>query len=198
MLFSKIFSGLAMAASAMAAATPQQIADGINSITQKSQALQTPAQSITVLNAPLIVIGQGPFPVLINGFTDIVSTASVLAAQIGSGSDAKKNENQKVHARDISPRDPGADLVFNSFRAFVRVHQQLLNILIGKAGLITSVPFIGPPVATVLRSVESIVDQIAIGLIDQFQDRAVDLESEANSLGATLDLTIQKYDGLTL
>lgn len=28
---------------------------------------------------------------------------------------------------------------------FVRVHQELLNILIGKAGLITSVPLVGPP-----------------------------------------------------
>ena len=52
-----------MAASVLAAATPQQIADGIRAITQKSQALQPVAQSITVLNAPLIVIGQGPFPV---------------------------------------------------------------------------------------------------------------------------------------
>ncbi|KAL2148068.1 hypothetical protein VTI28DRAFT_124 [Corynascus sepedonium] len=51
-----------MAASVLAAATPQQIADGIRAITQKSQALQPVAQSITVLNAPLIVIGQGPFP----------------------------------------------------------------------------------------------------------------------------------------
>jgi hypothetical protein len=32
-------------------------------ITQKSQALQAPAQSITVINGPLIIIGQGPFPV---------------------------------------------------------------------------------------------------------------------------------------
>lgn len=51
------------AALAAAAATPQQIADGLASITQKFQTLQAPAQSITILNAPLIVIGQGPFPV---------------------------------------------------------------------------------------------------------------------------------------
>lgn len=41
---------------------------------------------------------------------------------------------------------------------FVRAHQILLNILIGKAGILTNVPFIGPPVATVLRSVEGVVD----------------------------------------
>ncbi len=52
-----------MAVTVNAAATPQQIADGIKSIAQKSQALQAPAQSISIINAPLIVIGQGPFPV---------------------------------------------------------------------------------------------------------------------------------------
>ena len=39
-----------------------------------------------------------------------------------------------------------------------RVFQALLNILIGKAGILQKVPLVGPPVATVLRSVEGIVD----------------------------------------
>jgi hypothetical protein len=43
-------------------------------------------------------------------------------------------------------------------RQFVRVHQALLNILIGKAGLLQQVPLVGPPVAAVLRQVESVVD----------------------------------------
>jgi hypothetical protein len=82
MLFSKIFTtGAVMAATACAALTPSQLADGIRSITQKSQALQAPAQSITIVNAPLIVIGQGPFPKLIAGFTDIVTTATVVISQ---------------------------------------------------------------------------------------------------------------------
>jgi len=41
---------------------------------------------------------------------------------------------------------------------FVRVHQVLLNILIGKAGLFQTVPFIGEPVAATLRQLESVVD----------------------------------------
>ncbi|KAI1826794.1 UVI-1 [Xylaria intraflava] len=195
MRFANIFAGLAMAASAMAAATPQQIADGIKSITQKSQALEAPAQSITIVNAPLIIIGQGPFPQIIAGFADIVSTATALAAEIGA-SPSKRSEVEKVHARDISPRDANADLVFDAFRAFVRVHQDLLNILIGKAGLLTSVPIVGQPVAAALRGVEAIVDAIAITLINLFQARADDFQSEANALGNTLDLTIQKYNGL--
>lgn len=54
----KLFTAaLAATSVVIAAATPQQIADGIKSLTQKSQALQGPAKTITIVNAPLIVIG---------------------------------------------------------------------------------------------------------------------------------------------
>jgi hypothetical protein len=56
-------SALAMTAPIMAQTTPAQVVSNIKMITQKSQALQAPAQSITVINGPLIIIGQGPFPV---------------------------------------------------------------------------------------------------------------------------------------
>lgn len=60
----KLFTvALAATSVVIAAASPQQVADGIKSLTQKSQDLQGPAQSITIVNTPLIVIGQGPFPV---------------------------------------------------------------------------------------------------------------------------------------
>ncbi|KAI0421618.1 hypothetical protein F5X98DRAFT_370746 [Xylaria grammica] len=196
MHFSKIFAGLAMASSAMAALSPQQIADGIKSITAKSQALQAPAQSITVLNAPLIVIGQGPFPVLITGFQDIVSTGNTLISQLaGTGPINKRDE--KEHARDLSPRGPDADLVFAAFREFVAVHQALLNILIGKAGLLEKIPVIGQPVATVLRAVEGVVDTLAIDLISITQARANDITADANSIDNTLQLTISKYDSIS-
>lgn len=38
------------------------------------------------------------------------------------------------------------------------VHQQLLNILIGKAGIVQRVPIIGQPMAAILRALEEIVD----------------------------------------
>ncbi len=62
-LRSLIVGAALLVAPVIAAATPQQIADGIKLITEKSKALQAPAQSITIVNAPLIAIGQGPFPV---------------------------------------------------------------------------------------------------------------------------------------
>ncbi|KAI0868881.1 UVI-1 [Hypoxylon argillaceum] len=185
MLFSKIFTaGAIMATTAMAALTPAQIADSLKTITTQSQNLQGPAQSITIVNAPLIVIGQGPFPPIISGFTQIVTTATAAISQFDG---TPKITNQA-----------DADLVFGAFRTFVRVHQELLNILIGKAGILTQLPFVGPPVAAVLRSVEGVVDSVAIFLIDTVEARAKDIESDANSLGGTLDLTIEKYQGLSV
>lgn len=40
----------------------------------------------------------------------------------------------------------------------VRVYQALLNILIGKAGILTEVPVIGQPTATALREFEGVID----------------------------------------
>ncbi|TRX98471.1 hypothetical protein FHL15_000545 [Xylaria flabelliformis] len=185
MLFSKIFAaGAVMAASAMAALTPSQIADSLKTITVQSQNIQVQAQSITIVNAPLIVIGQGPFPKIIAGFSQIVTTATV-------------SINSWDGTAPITT-DADAQLVFSAFRTFVRVHQELLNILIGKAGILEQLPFVGPPVAAILRQIESVVDTIAIDLINTVQviTTSKDIESDANSLGGTLDVCIQKYSGL--
>lgn len=74
---------------------------------------------------------------------------------------------------------------------------------------------VGPPVAAVLRQMKGVVDvgflnfTILIGklvnlsqsisntLTKNIRSRAKDFESEAKSLGDTLDLAISKYDGLT-
>ncbi|EUC47811.1 hypothetical protein COCMIDRAFT_3288 [Bipolaris oryzae ATCC 44560] len=175
-------AALALAAPISAAITPAQMVDNIKMVTAKSQALQAPAQSITIVNGPLIVIGQGPFPQIIAGFTDIVTTVTVAIAQMDGSQPVKAGAQ--------------ADAIFDAFREFVRVHQALLNILIGKAGLFTTVPFIGQPVAAVLRQIESVVDTIAFAIIDLVQSRAADLQREANSLGATLDVCINSYQGL--
>ncbi|KAK3685356.1 hypothetical protein B0T22DRAFT_482333 [Podospora appendiculata] len=81
---------------------------------------------------------------------------------------------------------------------FVRVHQVLLNILIDKAGLFSTVPFIGQPVASVLRQVESVVDTIAFALIDEVQSKASDLTQLTKSVDDSLGLAIKAYDGLRL
>jgi hypothetical protein len=57
-------------------ATATQVVDTIKQLTQKAHAIQQPAQSINVVNGPLIVIGQGPFPKIQAGLADTVSVAT--------------------------------------------------------------------------------------------------------------------------
>jgi hypothetical protein len=81
---------------------------------------------------------------LVAGFADIVSTTTTAIAQMQGTAPVTAIAD--------------ADAIFDAFREFVRVHQVLLNILIGKAGLFTAVPIIGEPVAAALRQLESVVD----------------------------------------
>lgn len=50
------------------------------------------------------------------------------------------------------------DTVYDAFRDFASAHSELLNILIGKSGLFSTVPFIGQPLVAVLRSDEGAID----------------------------------------
>jgi len=166
-----------------AALSPSQMVANIQLVTQKSQALQGPAQTITIVNGPLIIIGQGPFPQIIAGFTDIVTTVTTAITQMQGSSDV------------TNPAD--ATAIFEAFREFVRVHQALLQILIGKAGLFNTVPFVGQPVAAVLRQIENVVDTIAFAIIDLVESRAMDLTNQANMLDGTLTICINSYSGLS-
>ena len=55
-------------------ATPTEIVATIKELTKRSQALQAPAQSISLINGPLIIVNQGPFPQICKGLEEIVST----------------------------------------------------------------------------------------------------------------------------
>ncbi|KAK3389898.1 UVI-1 protein [Podospora didyma] len=173
-----------MAVPTLAAITPAEVVNNIKAVTMKSQALQAPAQSISIINGPLIIVGLGPFPAIITGFADIVTTATAAVAQMQGNADV--------------PAGPSAVAIADAFREFVRVHQALLNILIGKSGLFTTVPIIGAPVAQVLRSVEGVVDQIAFGLIDTVESQATSLQADADALKMTLRTAIDSYDGINV
>lgn len=50
-------------ATVTAIVTPAQVVQNIQTLTEKSRNLQAPAQSINIINGPLLVVGLGPFPV---------------------------------------------------------------------------------------------------------------------------------------
>ncbi|KAK1497658.1 UVI-1 [Colletotrichum cuscutae] len=179
--------------------TPAQVVQNIDMVTKKSNDLIAPAQKIDLVSGPLLIVGLGPFPKIITGFVDIVSTVTTALAQ--------------MQGMPPVPAGPQSDAIFEAFREFVRIHQMLLNVLIGKAGLFSTVPLIGAPIAAVLRQVESVVDfqrlekwwltlvlpkSVAFALISAVQSRATDLQVQAGMLTGTITTTIDRYEGLKL
>lgn len=174
---------LLCAPTTLASVTSGELVTSINRVTGKGQALQAPANSITIVNGPLIIIGQGPFPQIIDGFTQIVTdlSSSIVAAE---GSDAISGS--------------GAKDVENAVRDLVHVHQDLLNILTRKAGLFTTLPFIGQPVVAALRSYEDVMDTFLFIVSDLVPgDAAKSIANQQDSLGATIDNAIKAYSELT-
>ncbi|TLS27413.1 hypothetical protein PpBr36_04183 [Pyricularia pennisetigena] len=164
----------------MSQATPAQVVTNIQTLTTKSQALQGPAQSINLSNAVQLLLGQGPMTQVITGLTDIISTATVFQAQM-----------QSIAA----PTETEIGNIVNAFRDLSRVQQTLLNTLTAKAGIMNTLPFIGAPMAAVLRQLENALDTLAFRLIDLVGSRATDLQSQASSLGQSLSTAIAAYSG---
>lgn len=163
--------------------TPAQTQDELRRVTGKFNALLPLSQSITIINGPLVIIGQGPFPPIIASFTDILTTVTTLLAQ-HQGTEPSKDEEESKR-------------LLISVVTLVATAQQEFNTLIGKAGLFNTVPFIGQPLAAVLRQVESVFDTLFFALIDNYPTVAADLQTQSESFNTTLTQTINSYDGLT-
>ncbi|GAB7354445.1 hypothetical protein MBLNU459_g4933t1 [Dothideomycetes sp. NU459] len=152
----------------------------INNITQQSSNLMPVVMNI---QAPVEVLGDSlrkrqtnPFEPVINGFRDIITTAQ-----------------DDITAMSGTPAysDSEAQPVCDAFTDFVKVHQELLKIVIGKSGLLESV-FLGP-VASVLRTLEDAVDTLAFGIIDAVPVCADSATSQKSNLDDTLGKAICAY-----
>ncbi|PMD12183.1 UVI-1 protein [Hyaloscypha hepaticicola] len=161
------------------AMTAPEVVANINIITGQSQALQAPANSINLLSGPLFLIGQGPFPQIVVGFSQIITTVTDdIQAMQGQQPFSVMSDEQSI---------------LDAFTTFVEVHQELLNILIGKAGILNDLPLVGPPVAQVLRSLEGVVDTIAFGLIAAVPDVSAPFTTQKNALDVTIGQAIAAY-----
>ncbi|KAF1957963.1 hypothetical protein CC80DRAFT_395547, partial [Byssothecium circinans] len=117
----------------------------------------------------------------------------------------------------LPPLPPGcdSDTVVIALVEFTRIHQALLNILIGRSGLLEGSPikrevsaetgvelserapngFIGASIALALRAVERVVDTLAaklIGLVPTWSECA---KQEKKKLDDSLEESIRAYDG---
>ncbi|PPJ54337.1 hypothetical protein CBER1_06118 [Cercospora berteroae] len=161
--------------------TPADIVKSIQSLTAKTQELGAPANTITANNGPLLVIGQGPYPVIIRGFSDIIKDATAVIAQLDGTKPIKAGGD--------------SDSISDAWKEFSRVSAHLLRVLTGKAGLFSSIPIIGQPVAAVLRQHENVVDTLAFEFIDIVQSRAGDISAYSEDVSKALEAAIKAYAG---
>ncbi|KAH0285472.1 hypothetical protein M436DRAFT_85319 [Aureobasidium namibiae CBS 147.97] len=185
-LFTPIVALLATTVSASPiekrAVTADQMVTTINKITQQSKALTTVANKINPMNGvPLLGPGAGSgstsFNDVITGFQGIIQTGTTAITNMdGTAAYTDATEEQKV---------------CDAFANFVVVHQNLLQVVIGKSGLLQGV-FLDP-VAAVLRSLEGVVDTLAFGIIDSVPVCADKATSQKSDLDDTLGKAICAY-----
>ncbi|KAG9691949.1 hypothetical protein KCU95_g7519, partial [Aureobasidium melanogenum] len=144
-------------------------------ITQQSKSLTTVAEALNPMNGipllgPSSGSGSSSYNDVINGFQGIIQTGTeAITAMQGTSSYTDTAAEQQ----------------------FVVVHQNLLNVVIGKSGLLQSI-FLGP-VAAVLRSLEGVVDTLAFGVIDSVPACADNATSDKDNLDGTLSKAICAY-----
>ncbi|KAH6617189.1 hypothetical protein F5144DRAFT_660081 [Chaetomium tenue] len=181
MRFSILTALAALGSVAVAQMKATVVVENIQVLTVKSQKLIQPAKELTLVNALLLIIGQGPWPKVILGLGDIVATATLDVSAMSAGPKAKYIGVE-------------ATAIADAFRLFVKTHQTLLDALIGVGGFITKIPFVGPPVAAVLRSVEKVVDTLAFGIIDTLEASvAAALTTDYAGLKATIGTAVTTF-----
>ncbi|KAG9256887.1 uncharacterized protein F5Z01DRAFT_672115 [Emericellopsis atlantica] len=157
--------------------TAKVVVTSIDDITDLSQDATDVAQSIS--SNPFSL--PSAFLRLANSFGGIVTTATKTVTALEG--DMPKD--------DFAKDDQSA--ICDALTSFVKVHQNLLEIVIGKAGLLTIVPFVGQPVAAVLRALEGVVDTLAGDIISLVPTCAKGAKMDIDMLQGTLEKAISAY-----
>ena len=176
-LFTLVVCQVATARPLSADPTPRErVQQAFKEITTLSDNLRIATLKITIFNA-----GQQGF-VIAQGFTGIITKIAEYTAHIPDPSS------------NPSPFDDAdAKLVVESLTTFVQVHQALLNVVIGKHGLLTLVPFF-EPIRISLVSLEAVVDTFAYKLIAMIPTQKPAATKQFDSLGVTVQLAINTYE----
>ncbi|PPJ51088.1 hypothetical protein CBER1_07905 [Cercospora berteroae] len=119
---------------------------------------------------------------IIVGFTEIVTVATTYIAQ-------------QQHAQPV-PAGADAKRVYDAYSAFAAKHSDLVNILAQKAGLFSTVPFIGQPIAAVLRQDQNAIDTLTFGTIDLVPSRRDEISNLGDALTKAIDTAINKHEGV--
>lgn len=176
----------------------EDVIDAINKVTLLSQNLQAAAKQIggsaskhrrsntdldleaRQFNRPIIQVA--------SGLRDVVTTLTISIPRITV----------------LPPFDPGdaSDAIVIALISFVRVHQALLNILIGRAGLLSDFPFADADVAelnAIAAESQTALEQF-LGSSGQSTTGAVaagsNLDARANPIGAPIAAALRAVEGV--
>ncbi|KAM0271964.1 hypothetical protein ACHAQH_008871 [Verticillium albo-atrum] len=127
--------------------TPQTVVKSIETVTDLSQDANDLLTDLSPVNLFSIV------PKALNNIREIAMAVTDDVSMIAN-----------ADVSDAFPED-GQNQICEVFRDFVRVHQALLETVIGKTSFLSNTPFIAP-VTAVLRAIEGGVDDLAFGIID--------------------------------
>ncbi|KAK1836754.1 hypothetical protein QBC39DRAFT_326199 [Podospora conica] len=146
------FSGLGLAVRVAQAPNPADIVAGITGITAKFQDLMGPAILLNPLNAPLMLIGGGPWATVLNGFTTIVTTITT-----ASGSMPPVSPGSQLTGTDASA-------VIGAVSALTATVTSVVGTVAQAGSVVAVVPGVGPPLANVLRKIDNAMDELTAKL----------------------------------
>jgi hypothetical protein len=171
-VYNKPFLAAAIAQEQTGAKLVDVIVGAFQEVTALSDQLRRDTEPINNFNAPF----QG-FKIAQGFSTIILKVTGYTAALAGNPSPLP---------------DADAQLVVDALTTFVKVHQALLNVVIGKHGLIALVPFF-EPIRVSLVSLEGVVDTFAFTLIGLIPTQKDPASSQVKSLDVTIGKTIDVY-----
>lgn len=118
----------------------------------------------------------------------------IAMATAGGSTDFKKDDQQDIcdAFRTVSATSHEPLCIFiNSFQ-FVKVHQELLSVIIGKGGILTGTPFTAP-LAFVLALLEKGVDALAFGIIGTVPTCSAGAKKDLKELDDSLKEAITRF-----
>ncbi|KAI0781453.1 hypothetical protein BD413DRAFT_489565 [Trametes elegans] len=172
-------------AASVLAQDAQLLIQGIKEITAASADLRDIVGNVTATN----VYTQGPK--VIDGFEDIVSSIKDIIAAITVPNPTPFPAATPTVARRAALQSV-ADEVAAVFLEFIRIHQNLLAVVIGKHGIFARTPFLAP-LAAILRVLESVVDTLGTAVILLIPTVADTVQGPFNDLLKTLAEAVRVY-----
>ncbi|KAF7540209.1 hypothetical protein G7054_g1608 [Neopestalotiopsis clavispora] len=190
MHFRSVLPLLGLTASASAVMSASQVTANIDAVTQMSSDTNNIAQSISLTN----LFSTTPDCLDVTDVEKCLADVGEIVEDPGEilGTKRSVKASKKTRRQFTSFSDVEQQAICASFKDFVTIHQQLLNIVIGKHGLLSQTPFTAP-MAAVLRTLEGAVDTLAFGVIDLVPTCAQGATQNLNSLDTTLNDAITTY-----